>query len=327
MHDLEAIKEQMPIARAWVLLQLPGTPKEKRGAQKSPFRDERNPSFSIFNEGQNWKDHGTGDGGDVVDFWMKATGKSKGDSIAEIAGLCGLANHANDPLPYKRLKCYGPPAQYEPVHVPLLDKHECCARMHAAIQYGPSRELLHWLDSKRISQTVAFNLATEGSFGLTPRGQLCFFFKHGTKIRGKLEDSHSCFWEEGSAASHVWRDHRLDSPAAKLVLLTEGESDLMRIAPLAAQRVQSGCAVVSMPSASWRPDAAMAHRLGAFRDVVLLMDGDKAGKLCCEALRAILKAEAEGCRIWRPEFPVDSDCCELSDEELLKMFDTMKRID
>jgi DNA primase len=327
MHDIDAIKEQMPIARAWALLQLPGTPKERKGAQKSPFRDERNPSFSIFNEGQNWKDHGTGDGGDVVDFWMKATGKSKGDSIAELAGLCGLANHANDPLPYKRLKSMGPAAQYEPVHVPLLDVEECTYAMQAAIQRGPSRELLHWLDSKRISQTVAFNLAKEGSLGLTPRGQLCFFFKHGTKIRGRLEDSHSCFWEEGSTASHVWRDHRLDDAKVGTVFVTEGESDLMRTAPLILRDRTMTPTIVSMPSASWRPDAAMAHRLGAFRDVVLLMDGDKAGKLCCEALCAILKAEAEGCRIWRPEFPVDSDCCELKDEELLKMFDRMKRID
>jgi hypothetical protein len=331
MHDLEAIKEQMPIAKAWTLLQLPGSPKEKRGAQKSPFRDERNPSFSIFDEGKGWKDHGTGEGGDVIDFWMKATGKSKGDSIAELAGLCGLANHANDPLPYKRLKCYGPPAQYEPVHVPLLDMGVSTNRMiQLANGSNPGLRVRSWMKSKQIEMHTVRNLAKEGSLGLTPRGQLCFFFKNGTKIRGDLRDSHSCFWEEGSTASHVWRDHVLEKPMVNTVFVTEGESDLMRTAPLLSgfHKPNGYCpAIVSMPSASWRPDAAMAYRLGAFRDVVLLMDGDEAGRRCCEALRAILKAEAEHCRIYRPCFPADSDCCELSDAELLKMFDRMKRID
>jgi hypothetical protein len=38
------------------------------GNQRSPIRDERHASFSIFDDGHGWKDHGSGDGGDGVDF-------------------------------------------------------------------------------------------------------------------------------------------------------------------------------------------------------------------------------------------------------------------
>ena len=40
----------------------------------SPFRPESNPSFSIYNQGRAWKDHGTGKGGDVIEFVKVALG-------------------------------------------------------------------------------------------------------------------------------------------------------------------------------------------------------------------------------------------------------------
>lgn len=38
----------------------------------SPLREDRNPSFSVYDHGQKWKDHATGDHGDAVDFLAKA---------------------------------------------------------------------------------------------------------------------------------------------------------------------------------------------------------------------------------------------------------------
>lgn len=38
---------------------------------RSPFRNDRKPSFSISEDGKLWKDHGTGAGGDVVSFVMR----------------------------------------------------------------------------------------------------------------------------------------------------------------------------------------------------------------------------------------------------------------
>lgn len=40
----------------------------------SPFRAEKRPSFSVYENGQRWKDYGSDKGGDVFDFYQEATG-------------------------------------------------------------------------------------------------------------------------------------------------------------------------------------------------------------------------------------------------------------
>lgn len=64
-------REKYSIADAWHLLGLDGEPKS---SCKSPFREDRHPSFSIHSDGKAWTDHTTGDGGDVVEFIRHAIG-------------------------------------------------------------------------------------------------------------------------------------------------------------------------------------------------------------------------------------------------------------
>ena len=66
-------KDRIRIPEAWERLGLPGQPAK---ACKSPFREERNPSFSVFNEGQRWHDFASGESGDVVDLIARARGIS-----------------------------------------------------------------------------------------------------------------------------------------------------------------------------------------------------------------------------------------------------------
>ena len=66
-QDLFAEINSHSIPELWVMLGLPGEPKSS-GTMRSPFRDESNPSFSIFDNGHGFKDHGSGDGGDGVEF-------------------------------------------------------------------------------------------------------------------------------------------------------------------------------------------------------------------------------------------------------------------
>ena len=58
-------REKYSIGDAWEMFRLPGEPK---ASCKSPFREDRSPSFSIHHDGKAWTDHATGDGGDVVEF-------------------------------------------------------------------------------------------------------------------------------------------------------------------------------------------------------------------------------------------------------------------
>lgn len=64
-EDLKHLKAGLPIPKVWEHIGLPGKPGHYC---HSPFREDTEPSFSIFENGQRWKDFGTGEGGDVIDF-------------------------------------------------------------------------------------------------------------------------------------------------------------------------------------------------------------------------------------------------------------------
>jgi hypothetical protein len=61
---------------------------------KSPFREDKHPSFSIYTDEkdrkQKWYDHATGEGGDAFDFYQCATGKSAKDAFVDFVELAGL---------------------------------------------------------------------------------------------------------------------------------------------------------------------------------------------------------------------------------------------
>ena len=58
-------RRKFTIPDLWPMLQLEGQPKT---SCRSPFRDDSSPSFSIFDDGKAWCDHGTGEGGDTIEF-------------------------------------------------------------------------------------------------------------------------------------------------------------------------------------------------------------------------------------------------------------------
>ena len=63
--SIAELKPRFTILEAWAALQLPGTPGK---SCKSPFREDHRPSFSVFDAGARFKDHATGEAGDVIDF-------------------------------------------------------------------------------------------------------------------------------------------------------------------------------------------------------------------------------------------------------------------
>jgi hypothetical protein len=48
---------------------------------RSPFREDKNPSFSVDENGLRWWDYGTGEGGDVFDFYRVATECTKAEAF------------------------------------------------------------------------------------------------------------------------------------------------------------------------------------------------------------------------------------------------------
>jgi|TARA_B100001971_G_scaffold209617_1_gene233526 hypothetical protein len=86
MMTITEAKERVSIADLWSRYGYEGNPSR---SCRSPFRDERNPSFSVFAGGYAWKDHGTGDGGDSVTFIQFAEGVSNAEACRKIAGYAG----------------------------------------------------------------------------------------------------------------------------------------------------------------------------------------------------------------------------------------------
>jgi hypothetical protein len=95
MSPLESALDQLRIPELWRILGLPGEPPERDKTVRSPFRVDRHPSFSIFDNGRRWKDHGTGErGSDAAGFLAKARGISNEEACRELIRLAGTSVHA-----------------------------------------------------------------------------------------------------------------------------------------------------------------------------------------------------------------------------------------
>jgi hypothetical protein len=56
---------------------------------RRPWGKDRNPSFSVYDGFQKWKDHATGEGGDAVDFLQRSLDISKPEACRQFVELAG----------------------------------------------------------------------------------------------------------------------------------------------------------------------------------------------------------------------------------------------
>jgi len=100
--NIEEARQRLPLPELMAKLGLGDYAKSK---SKSPFRDEKTPSFGIYNlDGRwRWKDHGTGEGGDEIDFLAKLENKSNHDAMLAYAELAGMPiqNNRSEPARFK----------------------------------------------------------------------------------------------------------------------------------------------------------------------------------------------------------------------------------
>jgi hypothetical protein len=96
--NIEEARQRLPLPDLMAKLGLGDYAKSK---SKSPFRDEKNASFGIYhtNGRWRWKDHGTGEGGDEIDFLAKLENKSNHDAMLAYAELAGMPIHEKRPEP------------------------------------------------------------------------------------------------------------------------------------------------------------------------------------------------------------------------------------
>jgi hypothetical protein len=88
--DLSRACSALTVQEVWRRAGLPDPPREGNRLVRSPFREDKSASFSIFAQGRGWRDHASGERGGVWDFAARALGKSGkdlADWLIEAAGI------------------------------------------------------------------------------------------------------------------------------------------------------------------------------------------------------------------------------------------------
>lgn len=95
MSDVNRCKERMPMPILWSHLGIASKPLR---SMRSPFREDRNESFSVFEHDGRWfwKDHGDDTSGDEVDLICRIRGVDKGEAIRIYAELAGVETKAKE---------------------------------------------------------------------------------------------------------------------------------------------------------------------------------------------------------------------------------------
>jgi hypothetical protein len=79
-------KARLNIHGLWTHFNFPGKPS---ASCHSPWREDHKPSFSVNADGTLWNDFATGEAGDAVDFFQRASGLSQKDACRKFIELAG----------------------------------------------------------------------------------------------------------------------------------------------------------------------------------------------------------------------------------------------
>lgn len=124
---LEQAKARLSVPALWQQLGLPGKP----GANcRSPFRQDRRPSFSVFANGERWHDFATGEQGDAVDFLAAARQLDKSEAARELIRLAGMAPPPRPVVEARR------PLQLPPLSPGSPDQHRRLAELRGLAVEG-----------------------------------------------------------------------------------------------------------------------------------------------------------------------------------------------
>lgn len=253
------VKERLTIPEVWRILGLPGLVRKKCC---SPFRDETRASFSISKEGRYWKDHGTGEGGDVFDFYQKATGLTKAEVHNALFELCHLTP--------KKETLYAKPVKPKMLYCKVRSI-ETPSENYLSKLPEDGVLFLNWKD---IHLYTINRLMAEGSVDIES-DKMVYVYNTGRKMRCDWWNSGSTIWLSGNADGALWRYNQVLQPDIETVIICEGETDLMRA--MSVIEIPDHVALVSAPAASWRPDPILCRTIGNGRNIVLAFDYDQAG--------------------------------------------------
>lgn len=158
----------------------------------SPFRDERTPSFKINRRSNIWYDHGSGDGGNIIDFGILY-------HRVDVRGFLELLTRDYRQSDFS----FHPPLKRDNNISPVAGEKEKSAESKiiiiAARQLG-NAGLLHYLNQRAISPDLASRFCQEVNFTLYKKQHTAIGFPNG---KGGYELRNSYF--KGSSSPKTFR--------------------------------------------------------------------------------------------------------------------------
>lgn len=277
---LAAAKDLLRIPGLWVRLGLKGGPPSSGvGIFRSPFRPDRHPSFSVFDDGRRFKDHGTGQHGDAVDFLRLATGLQGRDLITRFIEMAFGSIGSPPPLCFRQ----PPRRRVQPTSHPPADL--------SAFQRPPFKEL-EQISSTRNLSLKGLGLAAKRGFLWCGRvkGHPCWVVAEpdGSVAVARRLDGQPFLRHDGS----TYKSHALTRKTMPLglggvpkaprdngaILLCEGEGDFLAAFHFMAQWGEPNLFPVAILGRSQDLDPSAARRLAGWRIRVLAhADNDEGG--------------------------------------------------
>lgn len=223
----------------------------------SPFRHERSPSFKVNTQLNVWYDHGSGEGGTLIDLGAKL----HQCSLHEFLEKLSIGNHGSPALTFHRNSFEAPQPKLE-----VLSAKDLC-----------NPDLIHYLESRGIKSHFAREYCREVEFRIGGKSYLAVGFPNrsgGFELRNR--------WFKGSSSP---KDISLIDNGSSHLCVMEGFMDFLSLLTLNQKRV------VELPL---RSSFLILNSLGLLnknlallrsrQDIHLFLDNDLAGKEAKEGL-------------------------------------------
>lgn len=289
---LEAAKDRLTIPELWARLGLPGEP---RRHGRSPFREDRSPSFSIFAGGRRWRDFATGAGGDAADFLACALELSPGEGVRKLIEMAGISQNNDEPFPLDR--SVRDPAKILNMKSPTA---EAAWAGKAAAQSEKATKRARWpvLEACSEEEIAAIaerrGLSVEGVTLAAQRGLLwmadsregrAWVITDSRRVNAQARRLDGLSWERISAKAWTlpgseasWPVGLSEAAACPAIALVEGGPDLLAACHLIAQSAETD---LIAPVAMLGAGQAIPHQaapLFAGKRVRIFAHADPAGQ-------------------------------------------------
>lgn len=309
--DIDRIKEAVKI---WDVMNHFGhEANEVCRAIKSPLREERSPSFSIFADGDMAKDHGTGESFDCILLYEALANCNRHEAIVGCGKLAGLTPREAPPELHVPAPPRSKPLKTEKAKKPVEGFRSALPPYDDAIRHtiqnaayddlrGKRGILTNFCAIKGIKPHFMEEMVRQGLVGVltghglrTPAIAWQFFnpiYGHGCKLRLSAESSHSTMWWEGKGQEHFFGEQiMLPRKSDSKMIVTEGESDTLTL-------LSMGVDAVGVPGASIIPCYKVTHLILAYRRIATVYDQDPAGIKAAKKIQQHLAKHASGSQIF-----------------------------